>query len=213
MGDVFLLGAGFSKAVSDDMPLLQELSSQIRSRLSDLPESLSTLGDNIEIWLSYLSQPHPWLRESENLRNRALALEITEEIKKVLDEKEQLAVLDECPSWLLTLTQHWHKNQAGVISLNYDTLVERAAVNSIGKIKVEHIYPVRLELSTKRGGEKAAVSGPMRPVDSFTLFKLHGSTIATAKRILTFYRSQKLRICFAVAITGTIQVLLNPLGR
>ena len=57
MGDVFLLGAGFSKAVSDDMPLLQELSSQIRGRLSDLPESLSTLGDNIEIWLSYLSQP------------------------------------------------------------------------------------------------------------------------------------------------------------
>ena len=176
MSDVFLLGAGFSKAVSDDMPLLKELSSQIRGRLSNLPESLLTLGDNIEIWLSYLSQPHPWLRESENLRNRALALEITEEIEKVLDEKEQLAVLDECPSWLRTLTQYWHKNQAGVISLNYDTLVERAAVNSIGKIKVEHIYPVRLELSTKRGGEKAAVSGSMRPVDSFTLFKLHGST-------------------------------------
>lgn len=176
MGDVFLLGAGFSKAVSDDMPLLQELSSQIRLRLSDLPESLSTLGDNIEIWLSYLSQPHPWLRESENLRNRALALEITEEIKKVLDEKEQLAVLDECPSWLLTLTQHWHKNQAEIISLNYDTLVERVAVNSIDKIKAEHIYPVRLELSTKRGGENVAVVGPMRPVDSFTLFKLHGST-------------------------------------
>ncbi len=176
MGDVFLLGAGFSKAVSDDMPLLQELSSQTRGRLSDLPESLSTVGDNIEIWLSYLSQPHPWLRESENLRNRALALEITEEIEKVLDEKEQLVVQDECPSWLLTLTQHWHKNQAGVISLNYDTLVERAAVNSIGKIKAEHIYPVRLELSTKRGGENAAVLGSMRPVDSFTLFKLHGST-------------------------------------
>ena len=176
MGDVFLLGAGFSKAVSDDMPLLQELSSQIRGRLSDLPESLSILGDNIEIWLSYLSQPHPWLSESENLRNRALALEITEEIKKVLDEKEQLVVQDECPSWLLTLTQHWHKNQAGVVSLNYDTLVERAVVNNIDKIKAEHIYPVRLELSTKRGGEKAAVLGPMRPVDSFTLFKLHGST-------------------------------------
>ena len=176
MGDVFLLGAGFSKAVSDDMPLLQELSSQIRDRLPDLPESLSTLGDNIEIWLSYLSQPHPWLRESENLRNRALALEITEEIKKVLDEKEQLVIQDECPSWLLTLTQHWHKNQVGVISLNYDTLVERAAIERIDKIKVEHLYPVRLELSTKRGGEQAAILGPMRPVDTFTLFKLHGLT-------------------------------------
>jgi len=180
MSDVFLLGAGFSKAVSDDMPLLKELSSQIRGRLSNLPESLLTLGDNIEIWLSYLSQPHPWLRESENLRNRALALEIAEEIKKVLDEKEQLAVLDECPSWLLTLTQHWHKNQAGVISLNYDTLVERAAVKSVdnvSRIKAEHFYPVRFELSTKRGGQKAAfVNGSMESADTFTLFKLHGST-------------------------------------
>ena len=185
MGDVFLLGAGFSKAVSDDMPLLQELSSQIRGRLSDLPESLSTLGDNIEIWLSYLSQPHPWLRESENLRNRALALEITEEIEKVLDEKEQLVVQDECPSWLLTLTQHWHKNQAGVISLNYDTLVERAAGKiSTGQGQDSHpraghlypvkptLYPVKLTLSTRR--DAAVLSEGA--VDSFTLFKLHGST-------------------------------------
>ena len=183
MGDVFLLGAGFSKAVSDDMPLLQELSSQIRGRLSDLPESLSTIGDNIEIWLSYLSQPHPWLRESENLRNRALALEITEEIKKVLDEKEQLVVRDKCPSWLCKLTQHWHETQAAIISLNYDTLVERTAIKSIdrdnkgNKIKAELLYPVRLDLSTKRGGEKAGLAGPIpESVDSFTLFKLHGST-------------------------------------
>ena len=178
MGDVFLLGAGFSKAVSDDMPLLQELSSQIRDRLPDLPESLSTLGDNIEIWLSYLSQPHPWLRESENLRNRALALEITEEIKKVLDEKEQLVIQDECPSWLLTLTQHWHKNQAEVISFNYDTLVERAASkigtgqNQDSHLEAEHLYPVKFTLSTRRN---AAVFSPDE-VDSFTLFKLHGST-------------------------------------
>lgn len=182
MGDVFLLGAGFSRAVSDDMPLLQELSSQIRGRLSDLPESLSTVGDNIEIWLSYLSQPHPWLRESENLRNRALALDITEEIKKVLDGKEQLAVLDECPSWLLTLTQHWHETQAEVISLNYDTLVERAA----GKISARQgqesgsffpvklaFSPVKLTLSTRRD---ATVPSSERAMDSFTLFKLHGST-------------------------------------
>ena len=163
MSDVFLLGVGFSKAVSDGMPLLQELSSQIRGRLSDLPESLSTVGDNIEIWLSYLSQPHPWLRESENLRNRALALEITEEIEKVLDEKEQLVVQDECPSWLLTLTQHWYETQAEVISFNYDTLVERAAGKiSTGKgqdshLWTEHLYPVKFTLSTRRD---AVVLGP-----------------------------------------------------
>ncbi len=178
MGDMFLLGAGFSKAVSDDMPLLKELSGQIRCRRSDLPESLLTLGDNIEIWLSYLSQPHPWLRESENLRNRALALEITGDIEKVLDGKEQSVVQDECPSWLLTLTQHWHETQARVISLNYDTLVERAASkistgqNQDSHLEAEHLYPVKFTLSTRRN---AVVLGPDE-VDSFTLFKLHGST-------------------------------------
>ncbi|MCE2448746.1 MAG: hypothetical protein J4F35_10285 [Candidatus Latescibacteria bacterium] len=164
MSDVFLLGAGFSKAVSDDMPLLKELSSQIRGRLSNLPESLLTLGDNIEIWLSYLSQPHPWLRESENLRNRALSLEITEEIKKVLDEKEQLAVLDECPSWLLTLTQHWHKNQAAVISLNYDTLVERAAVNNMDKIKAGS---KRQDTSNRSANDRKSWVFPARVIEAY----------------------------------------------
>ena len=113
-----------------------------------------------------------------------MALDITEEIKKVLDEKEQLVVQDECPSWLLTLTQHWHETQARIISFNYDTLVERAAIENIDKVRdirvnieAEHLYPVRLELSTKRGGQKGAiVNGSMESVDTFTLFKLHGST-------------------------------------
>ena len=182
MSDVFLLGAGFSKAVSDDMPLLKELSSQIRGRLSNLPESLLTLGDNIEIWLSYLSQPHPWLSESENLRNRALALDITGEIEEVLDKKEQSVVQDECPSWLRTLTQHWHETQAGVVSLNYDTLVERAVVKisarqgedsgSFFPVKFT-LYPVKFTPSTWRDAEMPESKTAM---DSFTLFKLHGST-------------------------------------
>lgn len=182
MSDVFLLGAGFSRAVSDNMPLLQELSSQIRERLSDLPESLSTIGNNIEIWLSYLSQPHPWLRESENLRNRALALEITEEIEKVLDEKEQLVVLDKCPSWLLTLTQHWHETQAEVISLNYDTLVERAAVKISARQGKDSgsLFPVKFTLNpvkfTPSTWRDAEVPRSGIAMDSFTLFKLHGST-------------------------------------
>ena len=67
MSDVFLLGAGFTKAISVEMPLLGELSSQIKESEIDLPSPLSTLGDNLELWLSHLSRPHPWLRESSNL--------------------------------------------------------------------------------------------------------------------------------------------------
>ena len=179
MGEVFLLGAGFSKAISDEMPLLVELSGQIKEREPNLlSPSLATLGDNLEIWLSYLSQPHPWLRESANLRNRATALEIADILKKVLDEKERLAIETGCPSWLQKLTEAWHKTKAGVISLNYDSLVERAATKiSTGEsshLSADQLYPVQLTLSSRRN---AAVLGSSREEEgTFTLFKLHGST-------------------------------------
>ena len=175
MTDVFLLGAGFSKAISEEMPLLSELSAQVRERGLDFPTRISTLGDNLEIWLSYLSQPHPWLRESDALKNRAAALDITEKLSEVLSEKEQLAVESECPAWLKTLTQTWHDNKAGVISLNYDTLVERAAGTvNLGKddhLSADQLYPVILTLSSRRDG---VVFGSNQ-VDTFKLFKLHGS--------------------------------------
>ncbi len=176
MGDVYLLGAGFSKAISDEMPLLSELSGQIKARGLDLPSHLTTLGDNLEVWLSYLSQPHPWLRESMNLKNQAMALEISELIKEVLDEKERLAIVKDCPSWLQKLTKAWHETKAGVISLNYDTLVERAAAmistGGNGHLSADQLYPVQLTISTRRD---AMVFGSSE-VDTFTLFKLHGST-------------------------------------
>ena len=176
MSDVYLLGAGFSKAISDEMPLLSELSGQIKKRGLDFQSPLTTLGDNLEVWLSYLSQPHPWLRESVNLKNQAMALEITEHIKEVLNEKERLAMGKDCPSWLQKLTKIWHETRAGVISLNYDTLVERAA-GRIGTGGNEHLssgqlYPVQLTLSTRRDGMVFGAS----EVKTFTLYKLHGST-------------------------------------
>ncbi len=64
MGDVFLLGAGFSRAISkslklsayDALPLLRELSSAIRQRV-ELPANVLALGDNLALWLTYLSRP------------------------------------------------------------------------------------------------------------------------------------------------------------
>ena len=167
MGDVYLLGAGFSKAISDEMPLLSELSGQIKARGLDLPSHLTTLGDNLEVWLSYLSQPHPWLRESMNLKNQAMALEISELIKEVLDEKERLAIGKDCPSWLQKLTKAWHETKAGVISLNYDTLVERAAAMiSTGEnehLSADQLYPVQLTISTRSESEYCLTGAAGKP--------------------------------------------------
>ena len=174
MPDTFILGAGFSKAISNRMPLLQELSDQIRGTFGDLELRHSLPSGDLEIWLSYLTQTHPWLREQDNLRNRALALDISQRIKDLLSEKEHRAIENECPKWMRRLACYWHLNRSSVITLNYDTIVERAASEYISindGIMPEDLYPIPLTLSTARN---AATWG--RPKQySFTLFKLHGS--------------------------------------
>ena len=175
MSDIFLLGAGFSKAISPEMPVLSELSSQIRKNGIELPSPLSTFDDNLELWLSYLSQPHPWLRESQNLKNQAAAIDVTEAVGDVLTEKEHVTISNECPPWLRELTEFWHSSQSSVITFNYDTLIERTASmikDSKGyNLSAGQFYPVQLTVSNRRD---ALVFGN-NAVETFTLFKLHGS--------------------------------------
>ncbi len=177
MNDVILLGAGFSRAISSAMPLLKHLSNELRSNIPDVP------GDNIEHWMTYLSQSHPWLSESENLRNKALFLELTQSIKKVLSEKtdDALSQCPECPPWLQRLMQWCHERRASIITLNYDTLLESAVLSiTIGKdnngkdryIQLDDIYPVPMTNAGSRRGD-IYWSGSVK--DSFKLFKLHGS--------------------------------------
>ena len=175
VNNVYMLGAGFSKQISKEMPLLTELSAMIRERGVNLPPALETLGDNLEIWLSYLSQSYPWLSESQNLRNLALALDIAEAVRVILEEKELLVVQEDCPDWLRALTESWHYEQGAVISFNYDTLIERATgmieISPNNHVSADQLYPVRLTRSTRRD---AMVFGS-DDISSFNLFKLHGS--------------------------------------
>ena len=86
MSDVFLLGAGFSKAVSDSMPVMAELSAALRQRV-ELPHYVIALGDNVEHWMTYLSQPQPWISQADNLHHKATFLNLTQEIGTVLNER------------------------------------------------------------------------------------------------------------------------------
>ena len=65
MNDVFILGAGFSKAIYADMPTMAELSTEVMDHLSKLdqpvPQTLAKPGANIELWMAYLSQRQAWL--------------------------------------------------------------------------------------------------------------------------------------------------------
>ena len=113
MTEVFLLGAGFSKAISKHMPILAELSKKVQSRTSPTANSpiWDMFKDDLEMWLTYLSQSHPWISESENLRNRALFLDLSRSIADELEECENLATQDFPPDWLSSLIKWWHERK------------------------------------------------------------------------------------------------------
>jgi hypothetical protein len=175
MKEVFILGAGFSKAVNSLMPSLTELSIKVKERCGSdkLPPPLLNFGDNIELWLTYLSQPQPWLKETHNLQNRALFIYMTEIIGQVLDEITKEVVGQDCPDWFCSLMEWWHKNKSNVITFNYDTLIERAIPKALkgADIEMPDVYPVSFpNIMSRRATLPEGFSKP-----SFLLFKLHGS--------------------------------------
>jgi hypothetical protein len=183
MSDVFILGAGFSRAISDQMPLTQDLSRLVLERylhVASLPPDIRHMIDeDFEKALTYLSQDKPWVSETDHLRHRALYLDLTDVIRGILHERcrsPDVWVTNTPPMWLEALVTFWHDRRATVITLNYDTLIERVA-SSINwrwrstKIPTGALYPIPMALAEGRGGLIVAPD----PVDTFQLFKLHGS--------------------------------------
>ncbi len=126
MRELFLLGAGFSRAVSAGMPLTRELGERLRTAIPfpDEKQRATAFTDDFEIWLTYLAQPHPWLTEADNLRNRAHFLDVSAAIGKILCPGVQQATREGFPTWLQNLVCYWHEKRLTVLSLNYDTLIE-----------------------------------------------------------------------------------------
>ena len=180
MTDVFILGAGFSKAVSVEMPTLVELSKKVKKRLLDkisLPPKFNNLDDNIETWMTFLSQEQPWLKQYEINLNRSLAGRIRDQIGEIIYECTLKASRLEAHGWLNSLIESWHKNQATVITLNYDTLVERACrelktTDKINRILAKQMYPPYFTNIASRPG---TAQWAEENIDTFSYLKLHGS--------------------------------------
>ena len=180
MTDVFILGAGFSKAVSDEMPTLAELTEEVKKRLLDkisLPPTFDNLDNNIETWMTFLSQEQPWLRQHEISLNRSLAGRIRDQIGEIIYEHTLEASRLEAHGWLNSLIESWHKNHATIITLNYDTLVERACrelklTDKINRIWAHQMYPPYFTNIASRPGTALWAEDD---IDTFSYLKLHGS--------------------------------------
>jgi len=177
MADVFLLGAGFSKAIDERMPLLSELGPRVRNyvglRRQGTKVDLGILDrvPDLESALTYLSVRHPWQSEPEYLRSRALFIDCQLSIAQVLRDTER-EVQEPVPDWLASLL-HWlvdDETEADVLTLNYDTLLEWAYQEQkhgdFSALYRVPITPVASRMTTIVGGEDAA---------AFRLVKLHGS--------------------------------------
>ena len=129
MAPVYLLGAGFSRAISDQMPIMDQLSEAVRDRLKDrnIPGVDTAVAANFEQWLSYLLERPPWLSTADQESNRAGFFAVSDAVHRILSERQGDAVEQaECPEWLRRLVDYWQKTDATVITFNYDNLVELA---------------------------------------------------------------------------------------
>lgn len=171
-GEVVLLGAGFSRAVSPHMPLLHDLTESVLADLRIDRTVLKPFGNDLEQWLSYLSADQPWLDDIANLRNRATFYEASGAVKRCIDLAESLVAPPEV--WLERLVYSWAARRCTVATFNYDLLLERAcAVTGLTWTSTD-LYGISLDLRRPpSGGMSFGTHLPPGPL--FSLYKLHGS--------------------------------------
>lgn len=149
--NVYLLGAGFSRALHSGMPLVEGLSLAVAGFSTSYGGPIGTSGldsaigklihRNFEEALSYLAEEKPWLEESENQKDKVRLLELTRNIRIAIGRCQQSAregiEAGHC-DWIFPLFEHWHQSKSVVITLNYDTLIEEI-VEKIGTAKYPNL--------------------------------------------------------------------------
>jgi len=174
---VFILGSGFSRAFSDAMPTVAELTDRLRD-ISLFHESpYDGLLDNPELLLSYLDLAQPWKAPEEILRDRAVFVEAQNALAETIEDSEAQAFESLVPEWAASLVRYLCRRRATVITLNYDTVIERCvALLKDGQEKgtwPREFDLYGLPLSPLRS--RSAGTLGRAPIKSFQLVKLHGS--------------------------------------
>jgi hypothetical protein len=134
-GDVLVLGAGFSRAVSGRLPLVDELGNACLE-VGDLGRDRRVpvggfTGGSFETWLSRLADEQPYLSVGENLENQALFERFSEAIAIVLGDDVNAALASGCPAWLNEFIRVAHQRRATLVTFNYDPLIECAVATGL----------------------------------------------------------------------------------
>lgn len=177
--DVWLLGAGFSRAASAQMPTMPELSEHVYTVVSHAWEQSwgADLRDDVELLLTYLATQHPWQDEATSHYDLGRFYEIRDALVDVLWRREREATAETTPPpWLTQLIGLWHEHRATIISFNYDTIVERAFnlfLEETGHAGGDHGAAYAVPVTNPRLRTAGTLGGSY--IETFELLKLHGS--------------------------------------
>lgn len=130
--EVFVVGSGLSRALSEQMPTVTELRHPLQQFLDTLPRNTALPAiDDVDPLLSYLAVPQPFLSESENLENEALFRRVAAWLADELFRRQNRCLSEGViPTWFRRLLRHWHDGRSVVITLKYDTLIEAGSLRS-----------------------------------------------------------------------------------
>ncbi|GAG20582.1 unnamed protein product, partial [marine sediment metagenome] len=175
---LLILGSGFSKGVSSDMPTVMELAERLQQEDVLRREPYRGFLDNPELLLSYLSLDQPWRDPEEALKDAGLFIRLQKLLAEHITHCEDRAFKKPIPNWASQLVQHLHEARVPVITLNYDTVMERLVhhlkgTDSSGNMwpHEQHLYDLPLSpILLRQFGTLADVE-----THTFQLIKIHGS--------------------------------------
>lgn len=178
---VFMLGAGFSRAISDAMPLTDDLGNECL-RLLDRGEAPNQFsGGRFESYLSGLASDQPFLAAGENLRRRGLFEDFSVAIAEVLGNRQEMVLRSAPPPWLGEFIAVAHALRGTVITFNYDTLLECSTITEDSPLHRASAYEwagLRFQSDSLSGGVPARIGGAAHgnsEAPTLRLLKLHGS--------------------------------------
>jgi hypothetical protein len=176
---VLVLGAGFSRAISEHMPVTDELGNLVVERLKPdglNPPSRSFDGGYFEAWLSRLAEDQPDLTDAQNMENRAWFLRISTTVHSILAGREVDVLNQQAPWWLQKLLGVAHANRMTLVTFNYDTLVEHTVSSYFmyDWVNKARALPTHVIDNLPPLPPGPARLGP-EEVNTLRLIKLHGS--------------------------------------
>jgi hypothetical protein len=112
------------------------------------------------------------LSDADGLYNESIFARVSSALAREVFERQNAALSMSAPNWLLGLVRKWHERQSVVLTLNYDTLIEKALSTAVTDIP----YPLAYQIPVPPIDARDGLTGYGQDrVQTMRLFKLHGS--------------------------------------